>query len=274
MPYLIFLDLDSTLLPESKIIPKKTVRYLNYLADSGNIIVLCTGRPYTGSLKYYEALDGKCYLSCDNGTRIVKPADSLFEMIVAKFDPTELNAFFDEVNEDIALALCIGLKDIYGKNLDLAPFWMKHELTSTKYFDNPHFYKLINEPISLINLYVFEQQNEHFLKTLEKYPNLTVFDWGLINEHHCYEMTNMGANKGYTVKILQNLLNISPNMSIAFGDNLNDLSMFENVSYSVAMKNANDFIKSKAKYQTKRTSEKEGVRKFLKSFFKTESKSK
>ena len=52
--YLIFTDLDLTIYPECKIMPREIIDYFNKLVDSGNMVVLCTGRPLTGSKYIYD----------------------------------------------------------------------------------------------------------------------------------------------------------------------------------------------------------------------------
>lgn len=48
------------------------------------------------------------------------------------------------------------------------------------------------------------------------------------------------------MRFLQNLLNISSEQTIVFGDGLNDIPLFEHAQYNVAMDNAYPELKSKA----------------------------
>lgn len=74
--------------------------------------------------------------------------------------------------------------------------------------------------------------------------------------------------KGFAVKKLSSTYNISKENIIAIGDNLNDIPMLQEASFSIAMLNANDEVKIVARFTTKKTCEKEGVRKFLKKLVK------
>lgn len=200
MKYLIFTDLDSTLLPKSKVIPIKTVKYLINLAKKGHIIVLCTGRPLTGALKYYQTLKENCILACDNGTRIVKPNDDTFIPISANFEMDELKEFLQKINSDIIMALSVGKQNIYGKNLTSAPLWMIHEINDTKKIESNLFFNIIDEPITLINLWIDETKNEHFLNIIKNYPNISYISFGKYDNHFNYELTYMNANKGFCCK--------------------------------------------------------------------------
>lgn len=60
------------------------------------------------------------------------------------------------------------------------------------------------------------------------------------------DVANIDSNKGNAVKKLLEILNIKKEETIAIGDDINDLSMFEQVGYKVAVDNAINIVKEKA----------------------------
>ena len=62
----------------------------------------------------------------------------------------------------------------------------------------------------------------------------------------CIRDRDKDVDKGKTIRFLQNLLNISSEQTIAFDDGLNDIPLFENAQYNVAMDNAYPAFKNKA----------------------------
>ena len=60
------------------------------------------------------------------------------------------------------------------------------------------------------------------------------------------DIANIDSNKGNAVKMLLEFLNISKEDTIAIGDDNNDISMFEQVGYRVAVDNAIDIVKERA----------------------------
>lgn len=60
------------------------------------------------------------------------------------------------------------------------------------------------------------------------------------------DIANIDCNKGTAIKKLLEILNIKKEEAIAIGDDNNDLSMFEQVGYKVAVANAIDIVKEKA----------------------------
>lgn len=67
-------------------------------------------------------------------------------------------------------------------------------------------------------------------------------------EGNAFVIVNRQASKGKALKNLIELLHISIEEVIVFGDNYNDVSMFEAVKYSVCMENADKDVKDKATF--------------------------
>ena len=76
------------------------------------------------------------------------------------------------------------------------------------------------------------------------------------------DIANLNSNKGNAVRKLLEILNIPKEDTIAIGDDNNDLSMFEQVGYRVAVDNAIDIVKEKADEITL-TNDEDGVAVFL-----------
>ena len=72
-----------------------------------------------------------------------------------------------------------------------------------------------------------------------------------------------GVNKGEAVKLLQESLEILPEETIAFGDQLNDIEMLGRAYYSFAIGNARPEVKEAARFQAD-TNVRDGVLKILK----------
>lgn len=73
----------------------------------------------------------------------------------------------------------------------------------------------------------------------------------------------VGVNKGQAVKILQDSLNILPEETMAFGDQMNDIEMLNSVYYSFAIGNARPEVKAVSRFQAD-TNVRDGVLKTLK----------
>lgn len=79
------------------------------------------------------------------------------------------------------------------------------------------------------------------------------------------EVMHQGVNKGIGLQKLTDILNIKPEEVMAFGDEQNDLPMFEFVGTAVAMGNGSDLAKAHADYVTD-TNDNDGIAKALDKF--------
>lgn len=84
-------------------------------------------------------------------------------------------------------------------------------------------------------------------------------------EGNAFVIVNRQASKGKALKNLIELLHISSEEVIVFGDNYNDVSMFEAVKYSVCMENADKDVKDKATFICK-SNDMNGVSDFIQKY--------
>lgn len=84
-------------------------------------------------------------------------------------------------------------------------------------------------------------------------------------EGNAFVIVNRQASKGKALKNLIELLHISTEEVIVFGDNYNDVSMFEAVKYSVCMENADKDVKDKASFICK-SNDMNGVSDFIQKY--------
>lgn len=75
------------------------------------------------------------------------------------------------------------------------------------------------------------------------------------------------AQKGNALQKIQQLYQIQPQETVAFGDYLNDMELFDHAHFSFAMGNAHPKVKERARYSTGSNDE-QGVEKILKDIIK------
>ena len=92
------------------------------------------------------------------------------------------------------------------------------------------------------------------------------FGKGSNNIYHV-DINSNKISKGLAIKKLYNLLNISKENIICFGDSINDIDMFKYCCICVAMKNSSDYIRNNADYITKFSNNEDGVAKFIEENF-------
>lgn len=94
---------------------------------------------------------------------------------------------------------------------------------------------------------------DNLISKLESYSHIIVVNKFLFNKQKnkdqiwIINIVESSVSKGNAIRQLCNLLNVNISDTIAFGDDLNDLSMLQTVGYGVAMGNSNEKLKKVAK---------------------------
>lgn len=94
---------------------------------------------------------------------------------------------------------------------------------------------------------------DNLISKLDNYSNIRVANKFLFNKQGnkdkiwIINIVESNVSKGNAIGQLCNILNVNINDTIAFGDDLNDLSMLQTVGYGVAMGNSNENLKKIAK---------------------------
>ena len=261
MKYLVFSDLDDTLLTANKEITLESKEYIKEFVKNGNIFCIATGRPFDGAYKFYQALGVDCPLVCDNGASIyyLDGKNKYFPL-----DKVVFKEFLGKVHD---MADCIYINTntnvAYSYNLPKVPGWLIHNEYSKLQIIDGNVYENINEDGLICNFWLKEWHLDEFMKVLKEY-DFFYRNWGLYDGVYAFEIHSKEASKGNALKYLANYYNIDSKNTLAFGDQLNDISMLKAANYGVSMINANQELKELTKYHTDYDFNNNGVIEFLK----------
>ena len=261
---LVVTDLDGTLLNPNHKISYLFFELFEKLKSHNILFVAASGRPLYGMLDKFSAIKEKIIIVAENGALAIKN------------DKVLLSTSFEKVN---LIKIDTLLKTIPEAN---AVFCTKHSAyTNSKskkllslldefYAD----YKVINSveeidvPIYKVALF-HEISSEQYL-----YPHLKHLETNFkvkVSANHWVDISENNANKGYAIQLIQQLYNIKPEETMAFGDYNNDIEMLKSAYYSFAMENAHESVKSVANFSTKSNSE-FGVESVLKKLIEAKEK--
>ncbi len=245
------LDLDGTLLNSEKEISKKTLDALIDAQERGYRVVIATGRPTGGVVRYADELQldkyGNYVLSF-NGALITNWQTK--ENIFNQAFPIKL---IPELYE-IAKENNVGLVTYKGGNQVISAFEpneylllearlnnidIKHVEDFISYVDFPSNKCLMGgDPEVLIRL-------EEELK--KKYHGLLLITR---SEPYFLEFMPMNVDKAHSLSNLMTSLGYGIDELICCGDGFNDISMISAAGLGVAMENAREAVRSEADYIT------------------------
>jgi Cof subfamily protein (haloacid dehalogenase superfamily) len=249
-------DLDGTLLRSDATLSPYTSRILEQALERGSVISYATARSYTSSNSVVGAIPWKYPLVLYNGAIIFDP---IREKVV---DGNWLNRA--ATNEIIELGRAQNLLPLlFALDQDDREKVLHEKLFRVgdlKFYESrpndPRFSEVacLECPESyrtLILTYIglYEELEPLKLEVERRYGeevHIHLIKDAYIEQHYFLEFSHRKANKNEGLKLWAGLMNCSPAEVTVFGDNLNDLGMFEAAGTSVAVSNANPQLLEKA----------------------------
>lgn len=241
----LYFDIDGTLATHEGIVPSNK-EVLQTLRQLGHHVVIASGRPDWYIKQMFNGLlDG---LISSNGRHIEYHNEIILDDFLTVH---ELETIVDICNQVKCGYLLVGKEDMY--------------LGNVQYIKQTHGYEkspITDFTLDNINIYMFDifyDTDEHFKEIKKAFEGIAI-----LNDHHVgsADASSLHVNKGTAVTQLTKYLNLDKEDSFAFGDGENDIDMFKAVGHAIAMKNANDFVKSHADDITDSV-DKEGIKKAL-----------
>lgn len=238
---LIGMDFDGTLLNDSKEVTKKTKDTLRAAREKNIKIVGVTARTLESAKNVVDTslFD---YLILNNGAFIVDENNKVIEKkVLEENDIFKITDMLKDKADQIDY--CTETKYfIYKGNPN----------TSLSFIKSIDSYKEINEEICRINVFINKEIIDEELSNLQnKFKNLHTFIMQDSNDTKRWIVINpANLNKANSLEKLGNKLDIALDEMVFFGDGLNDLEAIERVGDGVAMGNALQIIKDKAKHVT------------------------
>lgn len=245
------LDLDGTVLNDNqKIHPE--VRQAVLEAQQNCKVVIVTGRHHTAAKPYYHDLQLDTPVICCNGTYVY---DYQNDQVIEETSIAHDDALtFIELAKEFQMKLVMYVTDAmtYSKYNPIAYMqalegWAQQYSADLK----PQIYKVDSFPDTVRkNNYVWKFVVEGCPRSIERLSGLP---W--VQEHfNCeqtwsnrVDFTAKGNSKGNRLNTYVHSLGYHSNHVMAVGDNHNDISMLEYAGLGIAMKNADDQVKSRAK---------------------------
>ena len=226
----IVLDLDGTLLKNDKSISEYTVDVLRRYSKIGKIVI-ATGRSIYRIKSYVSQFDTVGSVN-NNGGAIYKGNE-----LIKKYD---INP--NSIKELVHLIQSIGKVEVSvwypTTNLATNPVYARP--------NGPTYYSTLEdfETNEIQKITVFTDEREKMLAIdYDKYDCKCILN---AHEPNFFCIMNQHVNKSAGLNELLSELGINPKETIAFGDDLNDLEMFELCGKAIAVSNAFDLVKEKA----------------------------
>jgi len=271
LPKILFSDLDGTLLPSSKIISPYTFNVLKEWTNSGHYLALCSGRDISSVNQVYHENRlnqlQNVYTIGYNGGLIFDPVknETLYKTALTLKDAEYLadaarkaGIYMQTYADDYFVIPYEGDESRYYTKVIKTKYVISENVTD-KLTDGPCKCLFI-ELNDIEKLQKFKEEitpwaNEHDISLMYSNPNYL-------------EVIPSNSGKGAAVKILKDILNIKGLMTIAAGDEENDISMLKAADAAIAMSPARDSVKNEATIISEDDCDHDGLALTLKRFMR------
>ncbi|HFQ1332372.1 TPA: Cof-type HAD-IIB family hydrolase [Staphylococcus aureus] len=241
----VVLDMDDTLLNSDNVISEETANYLTAIQDEGYYVVLASGRPTEGMIPTARDLklpEHHSYIISYNGSKTI-----------------------NMTNEEVEVSKSIGKQD-FDEIVDYCRdrgFFVLTYHDGQIIYDSEHEYmnieaELTGLPMKRVDdIKAYIQGDVPKVMGVDYVANITearIDLNGVFNDNvdattskpFFLEFMAKDVSKGNAIKALCHKLGYSVDQVIAFGDSMNDKSMFEVAGLAIAMGNASDELKQYA----------------------------
>ena len=253
-PGIIALDLDGTLLNSDKILTPENEAALRRAAEEGIEIVPATGRFARGMPECIRDLPYVHYVIAINGAEVADLRSGT-ALVRAELPADTALAVMEELDRLPVIYDCYAggwgymTRSLYEKAAEYAP--TKHNLDMIRNLRTPvpelkAYLRETGLGVQKIQAFFLDQDLRK--RTMERlaalFPDTTVVS-SIVNN---IEVNSRDAQKGFALRKLAEAIGVDPADTMAFGDDLNDLSMIEAAGTGVAMANAAEEVRKKADY--------------------------
>jgi Cof subfamily protein (haloacid dehalogenase superfamily) len=259
---LLLADVDGTLVTQEKVLTEAAKAAARALHDADIMLAITSGRPPRGMSMLIEPLALKGAIAGFNGGAFVNPDLSVIESHT--LDPAT-------AKQAVKLILDQGLdawvyteeewliRDKEAPHVARETWTVKFDAKVVASFTDAH----LANAVKIVGV----SDDFDLVAACEKVAQNTLGGKASAARSQPYylDVTHPQANKGTVVATLSKLLNIPPAQIATIGDMPNDVLMFRNSGFSIAMGNSSDEVKAQASAVTD-SNENEGFAKAVQKF--------
>lgn len=255
---LVVSDIDGTLVPEgTHNINPELFSVILELKNRGIQFAAASGRHWSSVDKAFTPIRERIFYIADNGGFM-----GIYNRAL----------FVDTLPRDAAMEYIRDMKKVPGMEMVVsAPTVTYMDSKNEKFcswIKNGYLYDVkmvedvskIDDEILKVAVFCENNLDSVYREAKERYE-----DYGnlIISGAAWVDYTPKQVNKGHALKVLQDSLNIRPEETMVFGDQLNDIEMMKQAYYSFAVSDGREEVRKEARFQADKST-RDGVLKVLK----------
>lgn len=263
---LIAMDLDDTLLRHDLTISDRTIRTLKRASEQGITLVLASGRAPHAMYRFAEIIGidkKKSFIISNNGSQII--TSDTKEVLREYFIPQDVAIEAFRLVVDAGLSCHIYEEGIIHVSKETEFSDRDHQLSGLQPVIPEDYEALIRKGVYKLVIPgdpEFIVPIEAELKVIFK-DRATIF----VSKPYFLEILPLNAGKGEALKeVAEDMLGLTSDDVMAFGDSMNDESMIRYAGHGTAMVNSRKEILTLAKHVTDLSNDEDGIADFLEKY--------
>ncbi|WP_312099242.1 Cof-type HAD-IIB family hydrolase [Niallia sp.] len=248
---LVLTDMDGTFLNNNGDFNRELYKKVkNIMKDKGVAFAPVTGKQCERIEELFGEDAKDIWILGDSATRIKHNGKIVYESLLSNELGLEIIRLLEEISPNHTIIACTRsgafIKD------SLAPEESSIVRRSYAQVRIVSDFKEITE--DFVKITIHDSQLKCF-ETRERLSSFFNSAYIVASEAAWIDIANVNVHKGTTVEHLQQLLNITPEETMAFGDGYNDIELMTRSNYSFAVRNAVEELKNAANFITRSNQE-------------------
>lgn len=241
---LIASDMDGTLLLNGKRqVSPEQLAVIEDLLNQGILFVPASGRQYTNLRNNFQPIKDRLIYICENGSLVKYKGETIYKSTIDR--QLGLDIMQDIYDRESCEVLLSGEETSYllpksDEYVDYMVNSVKNNVTVIKDFND------VQEDFIKISVYCKDGINLHSEYFHDRWSNLTQ---DTVSGECWQDFVPKGVHKGHALSLIQDKFNIKPEETMCFGDNYNDIEMFETAYHSFAMEHSAEYVLKKARFR-------------------------
>jgi len=239
-------DIDGTLLRDGEIMPDpEYLRVIERLLDDGIHFCVSSGRQYASQCKLFAPFKSRIFNITENGARIMYGEKEIFCSDLRLEDSRQLVRDTRQLGKTAECMYC---------TRDTAYFSPMDQHILKKMRDKYLFHCQVVDKLEELDFPCIK-----FSIGIQEDIEDAIMSWFIPKWRKTHDVTrggnfisvmDCGVNKGAAIRRIQEYLGVTPEETMVFGDNRNDLEMMHQAAWGVAVANARSEVKEAARIIT------------------------
>lgn len=239
---LIVMDMVGTFLTDDSQFNYETFQLLKENCANQDIrFVFCTGKQCERVETIVGDLATNTFIVGDSATRIKYNGDFIYNAVIENQKAKEIIDTIRAIDDTQTILACSKTGAYVLDNISESE--KRHVHGS---YQHVHYIKDYNDIEDDLLKITVHDASAHCKETADRLKHFEKDVYIVASDESWIDIADLGVNKGTTINRIQNLLQITPSETIAFGDGYNDLDLFKAAKYKVAMDNAYPELKKEA----------------------------